>query len=162
MNASLTSYLAAWGAALSTFTAVWNVWKWHREKPRIAAKVEARESFETDGFSTVTYELRNRGDKPTTIEEIMLVSHEGGLSGRLFGYGECCSYESVSNRNTVQLPAVLRPGEIWKGYSVLPEEERVPIRENKSKLIAAGKLAYRIRCAHTDKLICGKIKPERF
>ncbi len=36
-------------------------------------KIRAREHFEEDGFSAIIYELRNRGGKPTTIEEIKLV-----------------------------------------------------------------------------------------
>ena len=159
MNVTLTSVLAIWGAALSTITFVWNVWKWRRENPRIAVKVEALESHETDGFRGISYELRNRGGKMTTIEEIMLVKYQPGFWG-LLGLYEHCRYESQASRKSVKLPVALQPGGVWNGYTQIAEERSLTGMDT-NDLILKGRLFYKIRCAHTDRLISGKVKPER-
>lgn len=160
MNTTLTPYLAVWGAALSTVTFIWNFWKWHREAPLIAAKVEAHESLEEDGLGAIHYELRNRGGKPTTIEEIMLVKYQPGFRGLLRQY-EICENESVANRETVKLPVVLKPGELWKGYSVI-DREHGSRDLDKNALILTGQLFWKVRCAHNDRLLSGKVRPERW
>src|SRR5258708_7704160 len=111
MNANLTAYLAAWGATLSTVTVIWNFWRSYRERPHIAVKIQARESFEDDGFGAIMFELRNRGGKPTTVEEIKLVKYAPGGWG-LLGHWDFSENTWVASPKTVKLPVVLKPGEV--------------------------------------------------
>jgi hypothetical protein len=162
MNSTLTPYLAGWGAVLSLFTFLWSFWKWRREKPRVVVKVEAREDQfgDDDGNGAIHYELRNRGGKPTTVEEIILVQYQNGICGLLRHY-QHCENTSVKYRETVKLPVVLKSGEVWKGYSVLSDESRLT-KMDKPALIRAGRLFYKIQCAHTDRLLSGKVRLESF
>ena len=116
------------------------LWKWRRENPQIAVKVEAHEAIEAiDQSGAIHYELRNRGGKSTTIEEIMLVKYAAGIWGLLRNW-EHIEYTSRASRETVKLPMVLKPGELWTGYSVIAEERPPGFKMDKVSLIQSGKL----------------------
>ena len=159
VNTNLTTYLAIYGAGVSTLALLWNFWRAYRDRPHIAVKIQARENFEDDGFGAIMFELRNRGGKPTTIEEIELVKYQDGFWG-FRGFPETTQYTSVAHKRTVKLPYVLKPGEVWKAYSPV-ETERVVLGPDKNRLINSRKLFYRVKCAHTDRMLRGKILPER-
>lgn len=155
MNSTQTTALAVWGAVLGTLSFAWNVWTWLRSRPRIAVKVELREMLDE---SAICYEIRNRGDKPTTVEEIMLVKYQDGLPGLLHNF-EHVENVSAKHRETAKLPVQLSPGDIWKGHSSI-NEERGLMEMDKLALIAEGRLYFKVRCAHTGRLLSGKVKPE--
>ena len=156
----LTTILAIYGAVLSTLVFIWSIWKWHRDNPHIVAKVEGYENPLGGG---IAFEIRNRGRRPTTIEQISLVRYEEGFLNRfLHLYGESENV-SVKYRKTAKLPIVLQPGEVWKGTAPFPEEKS-GLRgiDNMPELIRAGGLHFKIQCAHTDRRLSGTVKPESF
>lgn len=157
MDSTLTTFLAIWGAVLGSLSLAWNVWTWLRGRPRIVAKVKLREWL--NGHS-ICYEIRNRGDKPTTIEEIMLVKYQDGFWG-LLGQHEHVVYASGAYRETAKLPSHLAPGEVWKGYSPIPDERGI-LNGRQLALIEEGRYYFKIQCAHTDRLLKGKVRPENF
>ena len=69
---------------------------------------------------------------------------------------------SVAYRDSVKLPAKIHYGEIWEGYAKIKEEEHAFMdrEHDKLKLIEKGRLYFKVRCAHTDRLISGKVRPE--
>ena len=155
MDPVLTSTLAVWGSAVSTGVLLWNMWTWHQNKPQIVTKVETYENPFGDG---IAFEIRNRGGRATTVEEIMLVTYREDIGGFL---GFFPSYENVSAcyRDTAKLPVVLQPGDVWKGSA--PFSEKRPIHGfDLAKLIQDRRLFFKIRCAHTDRLLSGKVKEE--
>ncbi len=156
MNTTQTTALAVWGAVLGTLSFAWNVWTWLRSRPRIAVKVELREMLDE---AAICYEIRNRGDKPTTVEEIMLVKYQDGLPGLLHLF-EHVENVSAKYRATAKLPVQLSPGDVWKGHSLMPGERSL-MEMDKLALIAKGQLHFKIRCAHTDRLLSGKVTTEK-
>lgn len=103
----------------------------------------------------ISYELRNRGGKATTIEEIMLVSYSSGIWGWL-GYFDRLENTSKASRDTVELPTVLNPNAVWKGHSEI-QERGLSLGADKESLIRSGKLFYKIRCTHSKKLLSGRV-----
>jgi hypothetical protein len=155
MDLNLTGVLAIWGAGLSTVTLILQVIRWRRERPRIAAEVEWRDFSTTQG---IHFAIRNRGDKPTTIEEVVLVTFQEGWLGFL-GMKQTEEYISHQHPSTAKLPAALGPGEIWRGEAPFSQGRRGDAEE-KLALIEAGRLFYRIRCAHAPRPVQGKVKPD--
>lgn len=153
MDWNLTSFLAIWGAALSTFTLLMNLAKWRRERPRIAAEVE---TYEGVGGAGIRFTIRNRGDRPTTIEEVTLLTYQQGFLGFL-GMKESEEYLSAKHGKTVKLPASLGPGEIWRGDAPFLVGWRADADE-KLFLIHAKRLFYRVRCAHSGRPILGRVR----
>jgi hypothetical protein len=162
MNPILTTILAIWGALLSTVVFLWDIRKWLYNKPRIATRVEFHKAMEEDGEGWISYEIRNRGGRATTIEELKLVKYRDGIWGWLRFY-EIYENEWVKHPDTVKLPVVLQPGELWKGHSPLSKEgRRFSTGLDHDALIAKGRLYFKIRCAHSDRLISGKVRAEDF
>ncbi|MEN3369588.1 MAG: hypothetical protein V7609_1731 [Verrucomicrobiota bacterium] len=153
MDSNLTSVLAIWGAALSTLTFLLQIAKWRRERPRIAAEVE---TYDVPAGGGIRFAIRNRGDKPTTIEEVTLLTYQPGVIGFL---GVKHTEEPLSgvHRRTAKLPAVVGPGEIWRGEAPFSGGRRGDAAE-KLSLIQAGSLFYKIRCAHSSRLKLGKVR----
>jgi hypothetical protein len=156
MNATLTEFLALWGATLGTLSLAWNVWTWTRSRPRVSPTVEVRELA---AENEIQYEIRNRGGQPTTIEEIQLLKYQDGLLGWL-GVAEHVEYVAAKHPETMPLPALLPPGGVWKGSSPLPHVPRAT-ELDKAALIRARKLFFKIRCSHTSRLLSGKVRKER-
>ena len=159
MNSQITSLVSVWGPFLGTASFAWNIWTWLANRPKIAAKFQAYEaSLEEGGISL---EIRNRGRQPTTVEEIHLVTYFpvffGGILAR-FGLYESCEFVSAKYKETAKLPIYLQPNEVWKG-TVPFQTNTFPDRGN-LELIQEGRLYYRIRCAHSDGFLCGKVKRE--
>ncbi len=155
MNLNLTTGLALWGAVVGSLSLVWNIWTWCRSRPRIKAKIELRELG--IGFE-IRYEIRNQGDKPSTIEEIMLVKYQDGILG-FFGMPEHVEYFSGVHRKEQKLPAALAPGELWTHSSPMSEDRR-PDSMDVLALIESGRLYFQIRCTHTDRKVSGKVRHE--
>lgn len=160
MNPTLTFVLAIWGAVISTVAISWQIFIWLRSNPRIVPRVFVIESptgDETQDY--VSFEIRNRGGKPTTIEEIMFISSDGWLS-HLQGLKKT-EYLSAYKTDDLKLPVVLPPGEIWKGTCYLgPRQDPHRLDRTRRERFLAGRLFYYIRCAHTDRFIRGKVRAE--
>ena len=170
----MTLFIAIWGAVLGTLTFSWNLWKWRRENPRIAATVEAVESFWTENnYAGIRITLRNRGGRKTTIERISLYQRlqwfEFGLAGvflRLHGEAVWEQNVGVSNPKTAKIPVILDVNELWEGFIPLEanepdnEEElrRIDINRTIPKVLRSRKLRYSILCSHTSHKICGLVK----
>jgi|ERR1051326_5249179 hypothetical protein len=116
MNPTLTTILAVWGATISTFVFLWDIRKWQRNKPQIVAKIQFHEGFSEDEGGWGSYEIRNRGGRATTIEELMLVKYQDGIWG-WFRFYEQSENVWVKHPETVKLPVMVQPGEVWKGHS---------------------------------------------
>ena len=165
MNPTLTTVLAIWGAALSTIVLLWDIRKWVRNNPCIVARVEFHEGFSEEGGGWISYEIRNRGGRPTTIEELMLADYNVVWPRWFLIYvvrrDLCVENVHVKHKDTVKLPVVLQSGEVWKGQSPVDKEQRRSFDGlDYETLIKAGKLYFKIRSAHSDRLISGKVKAE--
>lgn len=157
MDWNLTSFLAIWGAALSTLTLLLHLAKWRRERPRIAAEVE---TYEVLGGGGIRFSVRNRGDKPTTIEEVMLLTYQPNIMGA-FGMKASEEYLAGRDEGKAKLPARLGPGEIWRAEIPFFQGRRGDAAE-KLSLIQAGKLFYKVRCAHSPRPKIGKVRLDSF
>jgi hypothetical protein len=169
----MTLFIAIWGAVLGTLTFFWNLWKWRRENPRIAATVEAVESFCTENsFAGIRMTLRNRGGRKTTIERISLYRRlewfEFGLASVLIRLNGEAAWEQnvgVSNPKTAKIPVVLDVNEFWEGFIPLEanepdnEEElrQIDINRTIPEILRSGKLRYSILCSHTSRRIRGLV-----
>jgi hypothetical protein len=159
MDWNITTFLALWGSVLATFTFVWNLSKWLRDRPRLSVNIEHCEGPWGDGISM---KIRNRGEKPTTIEQVMLVTYPNWLLS-LFGvFPNHVEYTSAKYSDSVKLPFKIHYGETWEGFVQIPDEKHgfMNREHDKLKLIQQGRLYFKIRCAHTDKLISGTVRRE--
>lgn len=162
MDQRFTAALAIWGACLSTIAFGWQILQWLLSRPRIAAKAQVREGPWRDDENVVAFELRNRGGKPTTIEEIMFVQYSNCFF-RLLRFPSRIEYLSAWKSDMLELPVLLQPGEIWKGSCYLgPRDDEPHLDASRRKRFDAGQLFYRIRCTHSDRTIAGVVKPESF
>ena len=93
----------------------------------------------------------------------MLVTFENSVR-RFFGDPNYVENTSVKYGDGVKLPAKIQFGEIWEGLCYLGDEMEDPAPPSSETLrrLNAGNLYFRIRCAHTDRLIRGKVVPEPF
>lgn len=157
MDQNQTTALAIYAALLSTAGMAWQIFLWVRNHPRISVLAEV------DGNGAdewIRFELRNRGGRATTVEQIMLVRYSGRLT-QLFRFPNAVEYLSSYHSETIKLPVHLQPGEFWKGHCPLsPENERADHGESRKERLEAGKLFFRVKCAHTDSLISGIVRPE--
>lgn len=153
MDWNLTTFLAIWGAALATLTFFLHIARWRRERPRIAAEVE---TYDVPAGAGIRFAIRNRGDKPTTIEDVILLTYQPGFMG-LIGMKHTEEPLSGLHRRTAKLPAVLGPGEIWRGEAPFSEGRRGDAAE-KLSLIETGHLFYKITCAHSSRPKLGKVR----
>lgn len=163
MNQTLTTVLAVWGAVLSTFAIGWQIFLWRRANPHVLAKATMKESLSGDSADDwIVFELRNRGGKPTTIEEIHFVAYENWFD-QVLRHPNNVENLSAYRPTEIKLPAILHPGELWKGNCYLgPRDEDPHLDSTRRKRFVAGKLFFRIKCAHTDRTINGTVKPEPF
>ena len=161
---SITTALAVYAAVLSTIVFLWDIRKWQRNNPRIAVKVEYHEPVSEDGEGWISYEIRNRGGRATTIEELMLANYRRMPELLLYFTKRELFSENVFVRykDTVKLPVVLQPNEVWKGNSPVRKRDHHALENDDLELIKQGKLFYKVRCAHSDRLITGKVQPEGF
>jgi hypothetical protein len=108
--------VAWYGAVLATFTLLFNLWRFTRERPRLqiqistatyddggASKIEKTESGES--IISIEYfhvEVANIGERSTTLMGVAATSGTRGISGIGFTshYGHT-------------FPHVLKPGEVW-------------------------------------------------
>lgn len=153
MDWNLTTFLAVWGAALATLTFFLHIARWRRERPRIAAEVE---TYDVPAGGGIRFAIRNRGDKPTTLEEVNLLTYQPGFMG-LIGMKHTEEPLSGLHRRTAKLPAALGPGEIWRGEAPFSEGRRGDAAE-KLSLIQAGRLYYAVRCAHSPHSKRGRVR----
>lgn len=155
MPPEVTLVLAVWGAVVGTLSLLWNIWTWSRNRPEIVATAELRD---LPVGELIFFEVRNRGSRPTTIEEVRLVKYLGGPMGWL-GVAEHVEFVSAKHRHTFKLPVVLGPNEMWKADCPARQREH-PFEMDKIALVKAGRLFFKIRCAHSDHQITGRVKPE--
>src|SRR5688572_10216473 len=125
--------VAWYGAIVATFTLLFNVWKYSRERARLQVRI-VRTWYPNGGFSKVEttehgevktaniyfhIEVTNVGERPTTIMGVCATTEPSGpvdrwrqrnkgVSGYIFqdGSGFTVHYGK-------QLPHVLNPGEVW-------------------------------------------------
>ena len=154
----MTTALAVWGAVVSTVTLIWNLWKWQQEKPRVVAKAT------TFGFSQVEgirFEIRNRGGRPTTIEDVRLVNYMRGVAG-LFRMPARIEYLARKYEKTINLPVLLQPGAVWTADVPLKDRQPGPFDDDRAQLIKDGRLFFKVCCAHTERRVVGKVLAEDF
>lgn len=168
MDPKWTAVLAVWGAVVATVALSWQFFLWVRSNPRVHVQATMKESPTGDSAEDwIEFKLRNRGGKPTTVEEIMFVSY-GNWLGRLFHVpvrieNVWVRHPSDKTSPMMKLPVVLQPGELWKGSCYLGPRNDVPhLDSSRRERLSVGKLYYRIRCAHTDRVLSGTVRPESF
>jgi len=89
----------------------------------------------------------------------MLVKYQDGLRG-LLRECEVRENEIVASRETVKLPVVLKSGEVWKGYSAITEHS--PMHMNKTSLILAERLFYKVKILSHGQLAFMQCDPSKY
>jgi hypothetical protein len=143
-----TQICALWGALVGTASLVWNVWSWSRSRP----KVDVTATLIGEGDEAeITYEIRNRGGQPTTLEEIRLVTYG---AAPLRWIGMFSAEERVSNKHRMAfcLPVPLAPGGLWKGAAPLVDRS-CALDSTKEGLIRKGALFCRVRLTHSSRWV---------
>ena len=158
MSPALTTVLAVWGAVVSTVTLIWNLWKWRQEKPQIVVRAS---TWGVDANMGIRFEIRNRGGRPTTVEDIRLVTYQDGIAG-LLRMRAHVEYLAPKYGKTIKLPVVLASGAVWTADIPMEDEGRGRFETGRQELIEAGRLYFKVVCAHTDRRVVGKIVPESF
>lgn len=153
MNA--TEFAAWWGAGVGTLVLAWDVYKWMKHGPQIALSIGTNMMVFGGGVREegkfVTVRVKNRGDGPTTIENMGLVHYRSHMH-RLFRRTDV---QMVISRAGIsfELPHVLQPGDIWDGRAV--QDEELEALANK------GYLECHIYCSHAKRPIVKRVKPMR-
>lgn len=158
MSPALTTILAVWGAVLSTVTVIWNLWRWRQEKPLIVAKAML---CGTGKDKCIRIEIRNRGGRPTTLEDVWLVKYMDGIAG-LLRFQARTTYLAAKFGKRINLPVMLAAGGVWKEDVPLWDGERTPSDDDREELVEKGLLYFKVCCAHTDRRVAGKVMPESF
>lgn len=122
------SELAAWwGAVIATLVLVWDLFKWLRSGPRLDLRVEWRREVPRRGEEhygnalrwTLTIEVANVGDAPTTLTRLE-VWHHPTLLSRFMRRGS----KPYFLEQPRSLPYLLGPGEVWRGVVPIYDPNR--------------------------------------
>ena len=144
--------IALYGALISTFVFLWDIYKWKNSGPKIIGSIQSN----MIGFNTPEYgndnlvlvNISNIGDKPTTITNLSLSYFKSHLL-KLFKKPKknmCIGNPSPSQ----PIPYILKPGSQWSGV----------FRQTDDILNFAkdGILVCSVHCSHTKKYINFRIK----
>ena len=157
MSPEITTVLAVWGAVVSTSTLAWNLWKWRQEKPKIVARAT---TFGPDDPVGIRFEVRNRGGRPTTIEEVRLFAYQPGAMG-LLRMKSFTEYLGAIYPDATKLPHPLGPGALWTADIPIEEEHRLGFDQGERvALIKQKRLHFSITCAHSDRCLTGTVLEE--
>jgi len=95
----------------------------------------------------ISYEIRNRGGQPTTVEEIRLVTYQAAPLSWI-GMLSTEEYISTTHRKNFRFPQALAPGGVWMG--VTPVADRYcAFDSKKGELVRKGELFCRVRLTHS-------------
>ena len=119
----ITSYLAIWGAVISTIALVWNIVKWHKSGAKVKGKIKLNVGYldskilkttkTENGTSSVLeeychVELVNTGTLPTTITNI---SATHSSKNNKFQFSIAQQVFEIHFGKT--LPCAISSGDIW-------------------------------------------------
>lgn len=162
MDPRLSVAFAIYGAVLSSVVFLWQIYQWRRSHPRIVVKAMVRNMDLPNEERWISFEIRNRGGKATTIEEIMFVDYANWFM-QLVKVPNKVEYLSRYHKDSIKLPAVLQPNDLWTGRCpLLPEPERARSGRAGTRRMRfeCGRLFYRIQCSHLDRPLAGVVERE--
>ncbi len=151
-----TDILAYIGAATGTIALIWDIFKWFREGVNIS--VEAV-TFGINKPEGITFTISNRGGKPTTLSEVWLtypVDHWFLKHIPIFHNAHRLFYKPHSG---LKLPDLLQPGKMRTASFSFETDDALIDSDNYPKLIAAGKLHYKVKCSHSNRCQRGRVIP---
>lgn len=128
----VTSFLAWWGAVISTAVFVWDIYKWRktgRPKLTVIANGNFQDAHSNNPQKYIVVKVTNTGDKPTTISGIAYKFYERKprkwrkQQSRIRGFFR----EPISA--TAQLPYKLDVGADWSGWFLQTKEFENMARE---------------------------------
>lgn len=146
-----TDFAAWWGAGVATLVLLWDIYKWKKRGPRVTYTVSANMSFygagrRLDG-TFVTVRVKNRGDAPTTIENMGFAYYKSRWH-KIFRRID--SQMVVTNAGVpFELPYVVAPGGIWDGRA--QQDESLEAMANN------GYLECRIACSHSRRPVTRRV-----
>jgi hypothetical protein len=123
---TITTILAIYGSVVATATLLWNVFEWYEDKPRLIADIKTdmfmdesknfatldQENQYSNNEKSVGIEIKNIGKTPTTLKFIAIQPYVNNKR-------ESIAFPLIF----ANLPAVLRPGELWSGF--VPNQEKL-------------------------------------
>lgn len=112
-----TTFLAWWGASLSTVVFAWDIYKWWTTGPKVHYTVQSgMKSFnipEYEGKTLLLANVTNTGDRPTTIINLGFL-HYANLWAELRNRPDKAFV--IPHPSTAQpLPFELKSGNVWSG-----------------------------------------------
>jgi hypothetical protein len=152
---SSTDWIAGWGALAGTASLAWNVWTWRRDCARVDV---AAKYHDAGGEPWISYKIRNRGSRPTTIEDVQLITIAEGVFG-MFGLPEQTSYLGATHPETIAVPAALAPGGYWEGSSAVSQENR-HLPQDIESAVKSRRLHCRVSFAHTPQRVRALVREE--
>ena len=153
---STTDVLAWWGAIIGSLVFVWDIYKWMKERVQIS--VMAAE-YDVPAEKGIRCEIRNRGGRPTTIKEVMLVNYQK-RQFRTYFLRIFDAERSVRKSQDGSLPFLLQPGAMWTGYYNYEEETHTMLCEDIAALVEQGTLYFKVKTSDSDRAIRGLVRQE--
>ena len=152
-----TDYLAWIGAITGTLALAWDIFKWVHGGVRLSFKAVAVGMEEPEG---IKFEICNRGGKPTTIQEVMLMIPQTPWflqHYRLFD--NRISLSRVAPKQ-IKLPALLQPGEVWTAIYMLENRQSSDNWDRDYlKLLAENNLCFEVKSSHSNWRTRNRVKP---
>ena len=139
-----TDIIAVYAAIVATAVFVWDIYKWIRSGARLylSTFTEVYQSQTKDRYIRVI--VTNRGEVPTTIDGSSFLYYRDWLSRAksllLLIWGKP---DNIFPQKNTTLPYVLKPGDVWRGLTVLDRE-----MEERAK---QGLLFFALYASHTKK-----------
>ena len=134
MTIDTTTFIAWWGAILSSLVLFWDIYKWWSSGPKIRFIVQTgMESIDMprfDGKTLILANVTNYGEQPTTITNLGLLYYRSIWS--LIRKRPDQAF-IIPNPNTdFPLPFQLKQGSVWAGITV--QDDQITEMATKGKL----------------------------
>jgi hypothetical protein len=122
-----TRLVAWWGAVLSTTVFIWDIYKYRKAGPRLRFCVRGDMVLmpSDDKRTFVSSEVRNCGDRPTTITNLCVAYFKKPLSLAWLRNRATRNWVVANPVGGPPLPFKLEPGNVWRGFAEqTPELEK--------------------------------------
>lgn len=122
---NITTFLAVWGAIVSTIVLVWDVYKWRRTghpKLIIRASGNLRDAHSNNSQKYISVKVTNIGDKPTTIGLITYRYYKTKPGKWRRQWPEQRGFFNKPMNASAELPYKLEVGAEWSCLAVQTKE----------------------------------------
>ena len=145
MTIDTTTFIAWWGAILSSLVLLWDIYKWWSSGPKIRFTVQTgMESIGMpmfDGKTLILANVTNYGEQPTTITNLGLFYYKTTWS--LIRRRPDQAFIIPHPNTDFPLPFQLKQGNVWAGITVQDEQL--------TEMATNGKLYCVLSHSHSEK-----------